>query len=110
PPAPAPAGVDGFAPAAPRAPRTDKGWFGEPRPPAETVESAEEAFRIAYRLSTPSTERTPSGLPRRVPSAHLVPGAPGGPEPGPARRSAEEVRRVADYRSGVRRARPDEDG
>jgi signal transduction histidine kinase len=110
-PVPAPAAVSGFTPQAPPVPRMARGWFGEPRPPAETVEPVEEAFRIAYRLSTPSTETTPAGLPRRVPSAHLVPGSPSGAEPGPARRSAEEVRRrVADYRAGVHRARPDGDG
>jgi len=111
--APAAAGAGGFAGAgAPGGapPRPARGWFGEPRTPSETVDPAEEAFRIAYRLSTPSTETTPAGLPRRVPSAHLVPGAPSSAEPGPARRSAEEVRRrVADYRDGVRRARPGED-
>jgi hypothetical protein len=67
----------------------------------------EEAARVAERLSTPSPTSTRAGLPRRVPAAHLVPGAfSGGDEPPAAPRSADEVRsRLDDYTDGVRRAR-----
>ena len=81
--------------------------------PAESSASArpgtpvEEAARVVERLSTPSPTSTRAGLPRRVPAAHLVPGAfSGGDEPAVAARSAEEVRsRLDDYTDGVRRAR-----
>ena len=47
------------------------------------------------------------GLPRRMPNAHLVPGAYSGGKAASPQRSAEEIRRrVADYQEGVRRARP----
>ena len=78
--------------------------------PAEPVRAGtpgEEAARVAERLSTPSPSSTRAGLPRRVPAAHLVPGAFSGSD-GPAApvRSAEEVRsRLDDYQDGVRRAR-----
>jgi hypothetical protein len=76
----------------------------EPSRPATPVE---EAARVAERLSTPTVTSTRAGLPRRVPAAHLVPGAfSGGDEPATAARSAEEVRsRLDDYQDGVRRAR-----
>jgi hypothetical protein len=78
--------------------------------PAEPVRSGtpvEEAARVAERLAAPSPTSTRAGLPRRVPAAHLVPGAfSGGDEPAAAARSAEEVRsRLDDYTDGVRRAR-----
>jgi len=62
---------------------------------------------VAQRLSTPTSTSTRAGLPRRVPAAHLVPGAfSGGEESAVPPRSAEEVRtRLDDYTDGVRRAR-----
>jgi hypothetical protein len=67
---------------------------------------------VAERLSTPSPTSTRAGLPRRVPAAHLVPGAFSGPDqPVVAARSADEVRsRLDDYTDGVRRARRAPDG
>ena len=78
-----------------------------PAEPAPSSGPAEEAARVAERLSTPSRSSTRAGLPRRVPAAHLVPGAfSGGGEPVVPVRSAEEVRsRLDDYQDGVRRAR-----
>ena len=80
---------------------------GEPARPALAGTPAEEAARVAERLSTPSPSSTRAGLPRRVPAAHLVPGAFSGSDgPAVAARSAEEVRsRLDDYTDGVRRAR-----
>jgi hypothetical protein len=76
----------------------------EPVRPGTPVE---EAARVAERLARPNPTSTRAGLPRRVPAAHLVPGAfSGGDEPAVAERSAEEVRsRLDDYTDGVRRAR-----
>jgi hypothetical protein len=88
------------------------GWFGGPTPPTGTAAPADETARVARRLATPSTGTTRSGLPVRVPQAHLVPGAFGGdaPSTGAGRapeRSADQVRRrLDDYQRGVRRARP----
>ena len=75
--------------------------------PARKGTPAEESARVAERLAAPSPTSTRAGLPRRVPSAHLVPGAFSGSEQPPApTRSADEVRsRLDDYTDGVRRAR-----
>lgn len=78
-----------------------------PGEPARTGTPVEEAARVAERLAAPNPTSTRAGLPRRVPAAHLVPGAfSGGEEPAAAARSADEVRsRLDDYTDGVRRAR-----
>ena len=78
-----------------------------PEPARRGGTPVEEAARVAERLAAPSSTSTRAGLPRRVPSAHLVPGAfSGGDESPVATRSAEEVRsRLDDYQDGVRRAR-----
>lgn len=75
--------------------------------PARPGTPVEEAARVVERLSTPSPASTRAGLPRRVPAAHLVPGAFSGADEAPATpRSADEVRsRLDDYTDGVRRAR-----
>ena len=78
-----------------------------PPEPARPGTPVEEAARVAERLSAPSPTSTRAGLPRRVPAAHLVPGAfSGSDEPATAARSADDVRsRLDDYTDGVRRAR-----
>ncbi|MFL6129309.1 MAG: hypothetical protein ACJ73E_09615 [Mycobacteriales bacterium] len=79
---------------------------GRPSEPAGPGTPLEEAARVAERLSTPSPTGTRAGLPRRVPAAHLVPGAFSGGEAAATLRSAEQVRsRLDDYQEGVRRAR-----
>jgi signal transduction histidine kinase len=68
---------------------------------------ADEGFRAARAAATPATgDVTTAGLPKRVPSANLVPGKvgraqapPAGvqrPATAPASRTAEEIRRAAD--------------
>jgi hypothetical protein len=47
---------------------------------------ADEGFRAAQAAAAPTTgEATAAGLPRRVPSANLIPGSVGGPPTGPLR-------------------------
>jgi signal transduction histidine kinase len=99
----APGGAGGGTPDG-RPPTGLKGWFGEPWSPAEPPG---EPAGVVSRLAAPVAETTPAGLPRRMPSAHLVPGAYSDGKPASPQRSAEEIRRrVADYQDGVRRARP----
>jgi hypothetical protein len=72
---------------------------------------ADEGWRAAERLLSPTTGGvTRSGLPMRVPQAHLVPGAadqaPAPPPTPGTSRSPEAVRsRLASYHQGVRRGR-----
>ena len=76
------------------------------RRPEDTT-PVEEAARVVERLSTPTVTSTRAGLPRRVPAAHLVPGAFSGDDEPAVTRSAEEVRsRLDEYQEGLRRARP----
>ena len=73
---------------------------------AGDVTPVEEAARVAERLSTPTVTSTRAGLPRRVPAAHLVPGAFSGGDKQAVARSAEDVRsRLDEYQEGLRRAR-----
>jgi hypothetical protein len=86
--------------------------LGAPSTDAPWDSPADDGWRAAARLATPTTAgTTPSGLPKRVPQALFVPGTVGGePKPvngnGVASRSAQDVRgRLSSYRDGVRRGR-----
>ena len=114
--------------------RSGKTFSSEARSPAGSWTSpADEGFRVAAAATSPIVgETTAAGLPRRVPSANLVPGSIGGPaqqqraarldgpqpvqEPIEARppragapaRSAEEVRsRLTELQRGAREGRAD---
>ena len=89
-------------------------WFAGSAEAGGADPPAEDIAGVASRLAAPATHTTLAGLPVRVPLAHLVPGSFGGepPEPPigdgspPPERSPDAVRsRLADYSSGVRRAR-----
>jgi hypothetical protein len=104
----------------------------EVQPPASSRTSpADTGFRPARAVVSPATgDTSPSGLPRRMPNANLVPGSigrpagqPAGaaetrqqagqvehrqPATGPRRRSPEEVRtRLAEFQRGAHQARSD---
>jgi signal transduction histidine kinase len=99
----------------------------EVQPPASSRTSpADSGFRPARAVVSPATgDTSPSGLPRRMPNANLVPGSigwPAGqraeqhagqaehrqPATGPRRRSPEEVRnRLAEFQRGAHQARSD---
>jgi hypothetical protein len=113
----------------------ESGWFrrgdtfiaAEAQPPASSRTSpADHGFRPARAVASPATgDTSPSGLPRRMPNANLVPGSigwPAGqqagqhagqaehrqPAAGPRRRSPEEVRnRLAEFQRGAHQARSD---
>ncbi len=108
------------------------GRLAEP-PTASWTSPADEGFRAAMAAASPAIgETTATGLPRRVPSANLIPGSVGGEQqarsaeppgrpglqgrPGPADgrpqaarargRSAEEMReRLANFQRGAREGR-----
>ncbi|MGH3251026.1 MAG: nitrate- and nitrite sensing domain-containing protein [Trebonia sp.] len=84
----------------------EAGSTPSPTGPAWTS-PADDGFRAAQAASSPATgEVTTAGLPKRVPSANLVPGKVGRdqaprtgvrqPAASPAPRTAEEVRKTAD--------------
>jgi signal transduction histidine kinase len=97
--------------------------FGSSPPPPETSwkSPADEGFRAARAVASPATgDTTAAGLPRRVPSANLIPGSVGGGQPaGQARpsddgqpqppapgRSADAVReRLTNLQRGAREGR-----
>jgi signal transduction histidine kinase len=82
-----------------------------PRRPADYDESwrtaADDGWRAAAAASQPSAAGTTrSGLPKRVPSAQLVPGGVETPSARSARRTPEEVRGLLSaYHRGVQRGR-----
>jgi signal transduction histidine kinase len=98
---------------------------GDGTPASSWASAADEGFRAAgVALSPTADDTTSAGLPRRVPSANLVPGSIGGSQAGqqadgpegprpasappPARRSPDVVRsRLADLQEGARRGRTD---
>jgi hypothetical protein len=107
----------------------DRDWFrrgGKAFTTAQPPDSpwaspADEGFRVASVVASPSTgETTAAGLPTRVPSANLVPGSVGGvqsaqqgrhtdgrqQEPGTPARSADAVReRLTNLQRGARQGR-----
>jgi hypothetical protein len=92
------------APTAPTAPSASPGW----------ASPADAGWRAAQVVASPTTgARTRSGLPKRVPSANLVPGSvrpteahQAEAESGTSPRSAEEMRdRLTGLQRGVRRGR-----
>jgi signal transduction histidine kinase len=94
-------------------------WFGGRRTTVDRDGPVEASRRIADQLAAPDTSGTTrSGLPMRVPKAHLVPGSFGGEQQSSTRdtpgrtRSPDAVRsRLADYQHGLRRGRqPEGDG
>ena len=94
---------------------------GDGTPASSWTSPADEGFRAARAVISPAAgEMTSAGLPRRVPSANLVPGSVGGwpadqpakeaTSPQPAARSAsrspDKVRsRLAELQQGARRGR-----
>jgi hypothetical protein len=94
---------------------------GDGTPASSWTSPADEGFRAARAVISPAAgETTSAGLPRRVPSANLVPGSVGGgladqqakgatgPQPAAssASRSPDEVRsRLAELQQGARRGR-----
>jgi signal transduction histidine kinase len=92
---------------------------GQPNQEGSTgwASSSDEGWRAAEVVHAPTSDgTTPTGLPKRVPQANLVPGKVAGPaggepagEPSPASlpsRSAAETRdRLASFQHGIRRGR-----
>jgi hypothetical protein len=100
-----PTGMIDDEPAEPTPPPRDRNWRGP----------ADEGWRRAESLLAPVGDVTSIGLPKRVPSAHLMPGSPsdqGQATPAastpevPSPRSADLIRRrMTRYQRGVREGR-----
>lgn len=108
---PAPADAPPPAPPPPAAPPATPTGAGQPAPEASGTEwqtAADSGWRAAAAAAAPTDGgSTPSGLPKRVPQAQLVPGSVESPATtGTQRRSPEEVRGLLSaYHRGVQRGR-----
>ena len=76
-------------------------------PTSRWSSSADEGWHAAEAVGAPTVGgTTPAGLPKRLPSANLVPGAIPGPQPAAPTRSADVARdRLAGFRRGVSEGR-----